>query len=130
MKKWSSTEDWTTISRDKGDSLMGSSQARSLARENWPTFAATSTQFQRLVIYSPKESISFSVPNSDVNVIASMHVERYDPNDLKPWNNNFHLIALSTSGEYHMSPPIRPEVLNHHSTGPLELPGLKGPPPF
>lgn len=128
MKRWNSTSDWKAVDLDIADSIIASSQTAPLDRSRWPRWAGTQTQ--RVFVFAPDEENPFQVPGSTAQIVAGILTERYDSKDVKPYNYNFYLIAGSTGGQYYMSPPIRPNEVGHHSSGPITLPESFGQPPF
>jgi hypothetical protein len=128
MKRWNSTGEWKPVDLNIADSIIGSNQALPLNRSRWPGWA--SSQMERVFVFAPDEENRHQVPGSTVEIVVELLTERYDPRDVKPYNINFYLIAGSTGGQYYMSPPIRPNRVAHHSSGPITIPESFGPPPF
>ena len=128
MKRWNSTGEWKAVDFDKVDSIMRSNQTVLLDKCYWPGWASSHTL--RVFVFAPDEENPLQVPGSTAQIVAGLLTERYDSKDLKPYNYNFYLIAGSTGGQHYMSPPIRPNDVRHHSSGPIVLPKSFGQPPF
>ena len=128
MKRWNSTGEWKAVDLNIAESVIGSNQALPLDKSCWPGWA--SSQTERVFVFAPDEENRHQVHGSTVVIVVELLTERYDPRDVKPYNINFYLIAESTGGQYYMSPPIRPNRVSHHSSGPITIPESFGPPPF
>ncbi|MDP1808015.1 MAG: hypothetical protein Q8L35_00570, partial [Actinomycetota bacterium] len=102
MKKWNSTGNWKPIDGDLVNSMIGSNQIAPLEKSHWPAWA--SAQTQSIYIFGPDQENPLTVPGSTARVVAGLLTERYDSKDLKPHNYNFYLVAITTGGQYYMSP--------------------------
>lgn len=133
--KWQSTGNWTPVQINVAEAAIASTETYELDRTQWPNWALSSTQTQRMFLYGPDEGYGRSVSGSTVAVIGRLLTERYDPKDT-PLNYNYdiYLLTESTGGVYHQSPPIRTseliDGLKHHSSGPPALLDSCGPAPI
>lgn len=90
--------------------------ARELSRENWPTWASGSTQFNKFTIHAENKLQSTSPPTG---IIATLMSERIDLKDYPYiYNYNIYLITGTTDGRFFQSTPIKTNDPKHHSTSP------------
>src|SRR5688500_8088425 len=94
---YSSTASWKPIDLPILEQIKRSTDLRELSRSQWPGWADSSTQFNRILAYATCASPGSTLPSTAI--VATLLVERIDPKDApKVMNYNFHLIAESTDG--------------------------------
>jgi hypothetical protein len=107
---------WKPIDLPVLRSIKLTTDARELSRENWPTWASGSTQFNRFTIHAESKLQSTSPPSG---IIAKLMSERIDlKDDPYIYNYNIYLIAETTDGRFFQSPPIKTIDPKHHSVSP------------
>jgi hypothetical protein len=112
-----STSTWKRVDLPLIEHIRRSTDIRALSRTQWPSWTASSTQFNRILAFSQLAALGTTLPST--GVVAALLTERIDPSDApKIHNYNFYLIAESSSGEYFQSPPIRSSDPAHHSSAP------------
>jgi hypothetical protein len=116
MKTCPSTHKWKSIEISVLDEIKGTTENRELSHEQWPQWAASSTQFNRISICC---DINEDMAYSPTEIIAKLITERIDIKDYPEiYNYNTHFIAETTDGRFYLSPPL---ILNdpiHHSSSP------------
>jgi hypothetical protein len=90
-----------------------------LSRPQWPNWAASSTQFNRMFAYCPNLSSELHSSSLSTANLTALLTERIDQKDYpKLFNYNIYLIAETTDGRLFQSPPIIPTDPEHHSSAP------------
>jgi hypothetical protein len=112
-----STATWKPIDLPALRAIQGSTDMRELSRQNWPRWAAESTQFNRILAYSTSPTTASTARST--GVVARLLTERLDSKDWPQiYNYNFYLIAETTSGQLFQSSPIVPAEPKHRSSAP------------
>jgi hypothetical protein len=112
-----STANWKPIDLQALKSIQGSTELRELSRQNWPSWAGDSTQFNRILAYSTSPTTGSTAPTTAV--VARLLTERIDSKDWpQVYNYNFYLIAETTAGQLFQSGPIVSTDPMHRSSAP------------
>lgn len=110
---------WKPISFSVCKEIESSTDVHELSRGKWPMWAQTSTQFNRILIYSHQADIRVNTTSPSTGIIAALLTERIDLKDAPHiYNYNIYLIVETTDGRFFQSPPIRPSDPVHHSSSP------------
>lgn len=119
MARYRSTDYWKPIDLPVLKAIQGSMDVYELSRQNWPSWAAASTEFSRILMYSSNALPSAASLSSSTTVIATLLTERIDPKDWPQiYNYNFYLVAETTTGKFFQSSPIIPSDPKHRSSSP------------
>ncbi len=119
MAQYLSTAHWKPIDLPALNAIQGSTEVRELSRQNWPSWAATSTQFNRILVYSNSALAGTTSTSPSTGVVATLLTERIDSKDWPQiYNYNFYLVAETTTGGLFQSSPIVPSEPEHRSSSP------------
>ena len=119
MKIVQSTLRWSTIELTTLNEIRASTDLQELSHEKWPTWAKSSTKFNRILAYSRQAGRNLSTISTSTGIVATLLTERIDPKDAPCiYNYNIYLIAETTDGRLFQSPPIIPKDPVHHSSSP------------
>lgn len=116
MTQYFSTASWKAVDLPALREIGLSTDVRELSRENWPGWAAASTQFSRILIYS---NAALRTTSPSTGVIVTLLTERIDSKDWPQiYNYNAYLVAETETGQLFQSKPIKPSDPKHRSSEP------------
>lgn len=119
MAQYLSTANWKPIDLPALKAIEGSTDVCALSRQYWPSWAAESTQFNRILAYSRNALPSSASILPSTGVVATLLAERRDSKDWPQiYNYNFYLVAETTTGQLFQSSPIVPSDPKHRSSAP------------
>ena len=114
-----STLSWTTIELSILNEIRASTDLQALSREKWPTWAKSSTKFNRILAYSRQAGSNISAISTSTGIVATLLTERIALKDAsRIYKYNIYLIAETTDGRLFQSGPIKPEDPAHHLGSP------------
>ena len=113
-----STSKWKSIDFPILRSIELTTTACELSRAQWPNWATSSTQFNRISAYCshPVDKLSSTLSSATLAVLLTERIDAKD--DPKVFNYNLYLVAETTDGKLYQSPPIIPTDPTHHSSSP------------
>jgi len=117
MANWESTGEWKQVELSAVEVVGGTTQVYQLPKKQWPKWANSSLQMNRLWICTSNPDSRFQEIREKTNIVAYLITERSDAKDDLPFNFNVYLIAESTDGRLYQSPPIPTIDPAHHSSG-------------
>jgi hypothetical protein len=114
-----STLRWIQIELKALDDIRASTDIQELSREKWPSWAKSSTKFNRVLAYSHLPDTKLSTLSASTGIVATLLTERIDPKDApRIYNYNFYLIVETRDGRHFQSSPIVPKDPSHQSSSP------------
>ena len=95
---------------------------RELAYRNWPGFAHSSTQFNRVFTHSQISENNLGSTSPSSGIVATLITERIDSKDAPLiYNYNFYLVAETKDRKLFQSPPNVTTYPAHHSSSPSTM---------
>src|SRR5258708_10183297 len=114
-----STSEWKPTDLPILKEIQLTTDARELARANWPAFAAQSTQFNRILVFSLPAESTLRSTSSTTGILGALLTERIDSKDAPSiYNHNHYLIAETSDRQFCLSPPRKTADPPHHSSSP------------
>ena len=119
MTAYSSTRDWTLVEPALRNALLSEGGLRELPRGCWPTWAESSTKFNRMWAVSGDVWRNFGTTSPSSSFHGALLTERIDEKDYpQKYNYDIYLIARTTDGWLYHSGPRKPFEPAHHSSSP------------
>jgi hypothetical protein len=114
-----STSTWKQVDLPIFRTVQLTTASCELSRAQWPSWAASNTQFNRMVVCSQNPPSELHLSSLSSATLTALLTERIDKKDYPEiYNYNLYLFSETTDGRLFQSPPIIPADPAHHSSAP------------
>lgn len=112
-------ESWTTLQPEFFGLIRDSSCTDELQRDEWPPWARTAPQVERMFVYALALDETVPSVRTTGTIVARLLSERYDRKDQKPYNYNWYAVVESVNGTLYQSGAHRDIDFGHHLSQPV-----------